>query len=281
MTWDAFKTYRGTQSEIHAATIYGAQRVLEAAPRDYFDLKDYLPAATVAAVELYGTASRDAAEVYLRDALRYGGSTPSLPLGPLDVGKSATAVAYWALTETGTGQRLSTEVLLPKLATGMTRIVRNTGRDAISTVVERDDEARYWQRVPQSGACAFCRMLSTKVYTSKKAASIVVGRAAGSTGKGRTEAQRAMRLLKFGPPKRVLRSGGSQNLGDSYHDHCQCEPYVYSAIGDRGLPDDVEYMLDDYFDEYQAAEIAVGNDYPKGQAAQAILAKMREKTAAA
>ncbi|MGV9818414.1 VG15 protein [Nocardia xishanensis] len=87
-----------------------------------------------------------------------------------------------------------------RVSATLARHVQQAARDTIADTAEAAGEEIGWARV-LSGAesCAFCAMLASRgpVYRSDKSATSVVGRR--------------------GRPR------GSRNLGEAYHDHCDCE----------------------------------------------------------
>lgn len=282
MAWSDFQEMRATMDDIDAASAEATATMLAAAPTAYFDLLDYLPDATAGVVELYGQAARDTAVTYLvATAPTILGSIVTDQPTKRALVTAAGRVALWALTETGPGQQVMTDLLLPKLYTGASRLVRSQGRGLIRDVADDPRTPISARRIPRPGACNFCRMLSLNTYSSAEAAGQVVGHEAGSRGKNHTQAQRDAYLRKYGPRRRVLRSGGSQPLGASFHDHCKCEVYVSYA----GEPDDIPYetheMLEGYMDDYYLGLTAAQKDYGVSHPSTSqILAAMRKRNGA-
>lgn len=75
---------------------------------------------------------------------------------------------------------------------------------ARSTIVDNanTEQGATWARHAEPTACPFCKLMATRgsVYSSKLSATKVVGRGFGTRQKKR----------------------GTQDLGESYHDHCKC-----------------------------------------------------------
>lgn len=273
MAWVDFQEMRTSMIDIDAATAFGAVQILERAPKDYFDLLDYLPDATASAVELYGQASIDVAQTYAKKSLG------NVILGELvmpspskvEIAKSAGKVALWALTETPAGQALVYDYALPKLYAGMSRLVRNQGRSYLSDVVERSKTPLSAQRIPQPDACNFCRMLSMNTYVSKEKAAVVTGSMRSKQQKNGT----------YSIPRHYLRSSHGQALGEKFHDHCKCEVLVTYEEEPPDIPYETQVMLDDYSDQYylgiEKARAMYGDSHPNTSQ---ILAGMRTLTGA-
>lgn len=66
------------------------------------------------------------------------------------------------------GQSDSTVEML--LGGGIQKLITNTFRETVSLNSRNDKSARGWERMPSSGACAFCAMVSGNVYTSERSA---------------------------------------------------------------------------------------------------------------
>lgn len=281
MAWDDFEEYRQAAADIDAMVAASAIGILDAAPPGGDQLAQYLPDATAEMVELFGQASRDAAQTYV-STVASPGVLSGLALGsPDSLTLSATKVALWALTDTSVGEAIATEIVLPKLYGGMSRLARAQGRLLVDQVIQREPEALWAQRIPRAGACSFCRMLSTRTYDSEAAAGTVVGRDAGARGKNRTQAQRDAYRRKHGERRKVLRGGGKQALGSKFHSHCKCEVYVQRRGEPDGIPAETHDLLDTYYDEYysgvERAQQEFGVKHPNTTQ---ILAGMRMLTGA-
>jgi hypothetical protein len=120
----------------------------------------------------------------------------------------------------------STATVESRLSGAVQRYVSNAARDTITTNADR--EGAKWGRQARPDACAFCRMLATRGadYLSEQAALRVVGR--------RTKSRAV-------PGRLVNVKRGTRDLGEKYHDHCHCTPFVVRP-GDSYTPPD--YVLE-------------------------------------
>ena len=101
------------------------------------------------------------------------------------------------------GQRLDLKV---------STLILRPGRDTITASVAADPAQPYWIRRPGPGACAFCLMLagrSADHYRSAQSAGYVVGR------------PRTARQIFNEEP---IKTRGSREVGQKYHDNCGCVP---------------------------------------------------------
>ncbi len=97
------------------------------------------------------------------------------------------------------------------------------GRGTIAQTVRQSAQIAGWRRVTDADPCAWCAMLASRgaVYLSRESAAGVVGRRGGSRG--------------------------SQQIGQSYHDHDECT--VEPVYEDEDEPPEVQAL----YDEWQAA----------------------------
>lgn len=102
----------------------------------------------------------------------------------------------------------------------------NAGRDTM--VFSTAANGTRWRRVTDGNPCAFCAMLATRSdYRTRESALYVVGRA---DGYGTAEYKATGRLHYGGRTTRdgkrskkgSLRTRGSRNIGERYHDRCGC-----------------------------------------------------------
>lgn len=132
------------------------------------------------------------------------------------------------------------------------RHIANAGRDSIRSNVGSDPVAYGYARKPAPGCCEFCAMLSTRVYSDEGSVLRVVGRRGGKTR-------------------------GSQNIGDKYHDYCNCEVVPVFGSGEDYHEDiisvnpDAEKYIKAYADAYEMSA-----DAEKGKKTNAVLANMRQ-----
>lgn len=120
--------------------------------------------------------------------------------------------------------------LIDRLTGPVQRYVNDAARDTLSENADR--EGMRWARHASANACAFCRMLATRlaVFTSEEAAAQVVGRGQDMTlserrarAAGRTRRDRG-RFMAGG-----RRTRGTRALGEKYHDNCHCIPVPVRA----------------------------------------------------
>lgn len=144
------------------------------------------------------------------------------------------------------------------------RHVQQAGRDTIAANSDDDQQARAYIRVPRGAkTCAFCVMLASRAidvtFSGYGKNSVKVDPETGRsvhvvTGRGRTP---------------VASRSGKRQLGEKYHDHCDCEPVPLFRGQDEW---DVSPNFGDYQDMYYKAAADAGTyKDPK-----AILASMRQ-----
>lgn len=116
------------------------------------------------------------------------------------------ASSRWATKPLWTPQGSQTPLSLvqSRVEGSMTRHVRNVGRDTVAR--NADAEGARWCRVPRSGSCDFCVMVSSR-----------------------------------GAVYRSSRSAGEAN---SYHDHCHCTPERIGR--GEPLPYDADALYEQY-----------------------------------
>lgn len=165
----------------------------------------------------------------------------------------------------------------PREALGSTgeRAVFNASRDTVLDNVIREDGAR-WVREARPGACAFCKLMSTRgaVYWTEASALTVTGRtvnvelpdrraiAAGQMTRAEAMARRQFYRSEHEAGKAVVNVGdrrvgalrGTRDYGDSYHDECRCLA-VMVRPGDTYTPPDYAQSWEQaYKDAVTAAE---------------------------
>lgn len=126
---------------------------------------------------------------------------------------------------------------LTRAAGGLSRLIRQTGRDTIIENVRQDSRAVRYARATAPGACAFCAMLATR---------------------GAVYSEETVRDGGLGGPKWRFKT----------HDWCNCEP-VPVFVGD-----DLERPS--YYDKYEAAYKEAVKRVGNRRDTKAILAAMRE-----
>ena len=127
----------------------------------------------------------------------------------------ANAVARWAVGPLAEGD---TTLVLSRLAGSVQRMIFDAARGVVEGNAIRDPVRVGFQRIARPGCCAFCGMLASRgaVYRSSESAGGVVGRGSDRTGFG-TAGNRLSGGIGGGAKAR-----GQMNLGDRYHDDCNC-----------------------------------------------------------
>jgi len=165
--------------------------------------------------------------------------------------------AKWALGPLFDEQADST-MTLARLHGSMQRLVMQPFRDSIWYAAASDPVRTGVLRRPTGAeTCKFCVMLASRgpVYSYRasgaSSAGAVVGR--GSTRSGFDEA--GVRLS--GGIGQGIQARGRQELGNDFHDDCNCEVVVIQSAGD--IPED--YDQQKYLELYQQKS-GVGRDIP-------------------
>lgn len=166
-------------------------------------------------------------------------------VAPLDLDDLDGSVRTRPPTAAEVGKRLDLKV---------STLILRPGRDTITASVAADPARPYWVRRPGPGACAFCLMLagrSTKQYRSAQSAGFVVGR------------PRSARQIFNEEP---IKTRGSREVGEKYHDNCGC------------VPEAVWPGEDPPFDQapYQAMYAEAVAEVGDAKSTAAILAAMRQ-----
>lgn len=137
-------------------------------------------------------------------------------------------------------------VALARLMGSTQRLVIQPGRDSIWDSARRDPVRTGVARVPSGAStCRFCIMLASRgaIYSSVEAAGGVVGR--GSAESENFNADGSQRL--FGNRMAGgVRSRGQRDIGNTYHDLCDCVPTVIRSADDYPEDHDLERYLDLY-----------------------------------
>lgn len=193
-------------------------------------------------VEPYMQASGELAATWYEDLRRAVGARgafyASAPTVGVQIGQ-ANAVARWAVDplvpkethgvsfDPQTGDEIlfvngmtapDPEAVLRRLAGSVHRMIFDSARGVVEGNAARDPVRVGYQRMARGNCCAFCGMLASRgaEYSSSASAGGVVG--AGSTRTGFDSAgKRASGGVGGG-----VKARGKMNLGDRYHDDCQC-----------------------------------------------------------
>lgn len=134
---------------------------------------------------------------------------PRAPAAQVETSLAVTGlVSYERGRRAGRGPEEADEVAIVTVTGAAERLVAEGGREAIARSAESDENALGWFRLPGPSPCWWCAMLASRgaVYGSREAAS-------------------------------------TTEDGDSYHDHCACEPWpVFSR--EEALPPEVQRWVD-------------------------------------
>lgn len=160
------------------------------------------------------------------------------------------------------------------------RAVFNASRDTVLDNVIREDGAR-WVREARPGACAFCKMMTTRgaVYWTEASALTVTGRtvnieladrraiAAGQMTRAEAMARRQFYRSEREAKEAGVRVGdrrvgalrGTRDYGESYHDECRCLAVMIRPGQTYEVPDHAQSWEQDYQDAAGAAEKQLAN----------------------
>lgn len=144
---------------------------------DIADLSNSLAAytqAVYAVTHWFGQASAAlAVRSYLADRAAAGVASSFTPRpAPLPVAAQVTKTVDWAV-----GPLFSDTPDVPTAQTNIQgsigRLVQNVGRQTVIDSVHADKKAKGWARIPETGCCSFCALLSTRgmAYRSETTAS--------------------------------------------------------------------------------------------------------------
>lgn len=190
-------------------------------------------------IEIYGDTSAGLAAQYydeIREGSRATGAYRALTAGV--VSGQVSASVSWALTADS----------MNRLSGVVDRLVKQAGRDTFFGNVANDsDRSARWIRVPQGETCAFCLMLASRGYDGGYSS----GKAAGYVSGARS------------------RSRGSRDIGEKFHDHCDCKAVQVYSVDD--YPDNYDYER--YNEIYQKGIAEAGSMNTK-----AILSGIRTVT---
>ena len=148
---------------------------------------------------------------------------------------------------------------LDRLMGATQRLVLAPGRDGVFTAAHSDPVATGVARVPSGPTtCKFCVMLASRgaVYRSATSAGAVVGH--GKDVSQNFNADGSQRVFGNRMAKGV-KARGSQDLGRSFHDNCDCVPLVIRKFSDypKGYADQLEE-----FRKLYREDAGIGRDIP-------------------
>lgn len=152
----------------------------------------------------------------------------------------AQGATRWALAPLFTEDP---DAALARLLGATQRLVLKPGRDSIWNSAGRDPVPTGVARVPSgTSTCAFCVMLASRgpVYQSQVSAELVVGRGSNRTGYD-ASGKRLVGGIGGG-----VKARGSRNLGDKFHDNCDCVSVVIRSPRDYPAGYDPDSLFELY-----------------------------------
>lgn len=192
----------------------------------------------------YSTVSGVAsAEFY--DAQLPNSTFRAVPAAPPPI-EQVQASTRWAL---GTMLTKSPATPLDLLAGSLQRMVFGASRRTVYENVAEEPGARF-ARYASANACEFCRMLATRtvLYTSESTALRVGGR-----GKDASTNYGADGKRKSGGQAKGVRTRGTQEIGDKFHDRCHCTAVMVRPGSFYEPPDYVSKWESEYKDAVKSA----------------------------
>lgn len=160
---------------------------------------------------------------------------------------TAPVSASQALMAMASESPRAADVIIGRMATGVSRRVLNAGRDTVEWSAAASGRA--WRRVTDADPCPFCAMLATRSDYASRESALVVG---GGARRHRRHTKRS--------------------LGSSYHDHCCCT--AVEVVGPWEPTDAEVAMHETYVD---ASRVVVNDGKPATTVN--VLAAMREAMA--
>lgn len=123
-------------------------------PQTFYDaLMDVMPALVGEYGDAAAAVTAEWYDEYRNDLNISGRFAADVPTDPK---LGSEALAGWA----NTLAQENLDTALTRTSGGLVKRVMNAGRDAMLDNVERDPEAKGWQRKARSSGCAFCQMLA-------------------------------------------------------------------------------------------------------------------------
>lgn len=235
-------------------------------------VRDGLEEDLPAIIDQYGVVATDLGAEFYQESRLSAGVTSRFTAEPtpwsVEDGQ-VTSLIRWGVSPEYRQSKSTTEMLI---GGALQRLILNGFRDSVGAGVVEDRAAYGYARKPQAGCCAFCAMLSTRVYESAEVAGRVHGRRRRSRVTDASGRRSRVETTFSG------RARGTQGLGDKYHDFCRCTTVpVFNSGGDSW--DDVEAVNPEaasFAEAYRKAwnEYADAG-YPGKSQASEVLKRMR------
>lgn len=178
------------------------------------------------------------------------------------------ALSRWAVSPLF-GQSEST--VLSLLAGGAQRMIEAAARETIAYNAMQDEILVGYQRIPQLGCCAFCGLLASRgaVYRDSAEAGGVVGRGVDAS----------VTAGKRGGQGKGVKTRGSQNLGDRFHDFCRCVVTPIFIGGDNAYATATRKQYDEMYSQAVSGELSDYSErHPTGPQFEATTLKATLKT---
>lgn len=207
-------------------------------------LKEYFPAI----MDQYSYATGQvAAQFYEQERSLAGVAAPfAAPAIALADPGQTEALLNWSLVpvkdfEAGAIPAEMLALATSRLAGGFSRLAMGNYSQTMADFAAADNAPVFYQRMPQPGCCAFCAMLATRgaVYESEAAATNVVGRGV----------EFAKTKGKRGGQGQGIKTRGTQQVGEKYHDFCRC---IGVALFE-GRRQEMDASMNQYMEAYREA----------------------------
>lgn len=150
-----------SDAEADLATVWA-----QLTPQTFYDaLMDVMPALVGEYGDAAAAVTAEWYDEYRNDLNISGRFAADVPTDPK---LGSEALAGWA----NTLAQENLDTALTRTSGGLVRRVMNAGRDAMLDNVERDPQAKGWQRKARGNGCAFCQMLAGRgnVYRGRDTA---------------------------------------------------------------------------------------------------------------
>lgn len=189
---------------------------------DVGDARELLKEAIPDLMDPFMGAASDLGAVLLDELYAQAGRRPpvGIPEAPLLDRGRVDRLSRWAVTPM-VDESLDSTVLSRLSGAATKMIFESANLTTIDGVTRHESGQRiYFQRIPRANACAFCQLLASRpmsmAYRSEQTAGAVVGRGSTRTGVD------AFGNRLSGGVGGGIRTRGSQDIGEKYHDACRC-----------------------------------------------------------